>query len=117
MKICYANKKTQKLCEDELKATRELGKDVALSLMSLVNLIESFPNLNDLKAFPQYRLHALHQDRKHQYSFVINKRYKWRLIVYPMGDDEVILTDNSNETAMLTKAVQVEIVEVSEHYD
>ena len=67
--------------------------------------------------FPQYRLHALSQNRNYQYSFVIHKGYKWRLIVYPLDESGNILKDKSNEREMLSKAVMVEILEVSEHYD
>ena len=117
MKIVYSNKKTEKLCEDFKKATKELGKDVSIKLMELLNAIESFVNLYDLFVLPQYRLHALHGDRANQYSFVIHKGSKWRLIVYPLDEDGKLLINEGNEKELLIKSVIVEIVEVSEHYD
>ena len=117
MKIIYSNKKTEKVCENFTKATKEYGKDVATRLFDLLNLIESFPTLLDLIGMPQYRLHSLSGNREYQYSFVIHKGYKWRLIVYPLDENEKILTDKSNEREMLSKAVMVEVLEVSEHYD
>ena len=117
MKILYSNKKTQKICEDYHKAIKELGKDVAMKLSDLLNVIEAFPSLIDLLGFPQYRLHSLGHNREYQYSFVIHKSYKWRLIVYPLDTDGKILKDKSNEKEMLSKAVMVEVLEVSEHYD
>ena len=117
MKISYSNKKTEKICENQKQAIRELGKDVAIRLGDLLNAIEAFPCLYDMYGLPQYRMHPLSQNRKYQYSFVIDKRYKWRLIVYPLDNDGKLLTDNSNEKVMLIKAVRVEILEVSEHYD
>lgn len=117
MKIIYSNKKTQKLCEDYKKATLELGRDVAKRLSDLITLIEAFPTLLDLLGFPQYRLHSLAQNRKNQYSFVIHKSYKWRLIVYPLDNDGNVLTKKDNEREMLSKAVMINILEVSEHYD
>lgn len=117
MKITYSNKKTEKICEDFSKAVRELGKDVALRLADLLNAIESFQNMNDMYGLPQYRMHPLKGDRIHQYSFVIHKRYKWRLVVYPLDENGNKLTDNSNEKEMLIKAVMVLVLEVSEHYD
>ena len=117
MKVIYSNKKTEKLCEDFSKATKELGKEVATRLSDLLNAIESFPTLLDLLGLPQYRLHALGQNRKYQYSFVIHKGYKWRLIVYPLDENGKLLTDKSNEREMLSKAVMIEVLEVSEHYD
>ena len=117
MKVIYSNNKTQKLCNDDKKAIKELGADVARKLFELLDAIESFPTLLDLKNMPQYRLHSLGYDREYQYSFVIHKGFKWRLIVYPLDEQGAILKDKSNETEMLSKAVMVEILEVSEHYD
>ena len=117
MEITYHNKKTMELCEDFKKATRELGKDVAIKLHNLMNAIEAFSNLYSLKGFPQYRLHPLVGNRDGQYSFVIDKRSKWRLIVCPLDNEGTPLKDRSNEKDMLTNAVRIEIMEVSEHYD
>ena len=117
MKIIYSNNKTEKLCEDSKKANKVLGPEVANRLSDLLNAIESFPTLLDLKGLPQYRLHSLGYDREYQYSFVIHKSYKWRLIVYPLDEQGNILKDKRNEIEMLSKAVMVEVLEVSEHYD
>lgn len=117
MKIIYSNKSTEKLCEDFNKACKVLNKEVANKLSDLLNAIEAFPTLLDMLGLPQFRLHALKQDRKHQYSFVIHKGYKWRLIVYPLDEEGKVLVDNADERKMLSKAVMVEILEVSEHYD
>ncbi len=117
MKIIYSNKKTEKLCTDPNKAKKELGNEVATKLWDLIDYIDSFTNLYDLFVIPQFRLHGLSGDRNNQYSFVIHKGYKWRLIVYPLDINEKLLKDKENEREMLTKAVVVEILEVSEHYD
>ncbi len=117
MKIIYNNNKTERLCEDTKRAVKELGNDVAMKLSSLITLLKSANNLHDLSIAPQFRLHALKGNRIHQYSFVIHKGSKWRLIVYPLDQNDCVLTDNSNETAMLQNAVAVKIMEVSEHYE
>lgn len=117
MKITYSNNKTEKICNDDKKAIRLLGPEVARRLSDLLIAIESFPTLLDLKGLPQYRLHSLGYDREYQYSFVIHKGYKWRLIVYPLDEQGNLLKDKSNENEMLSKAVMVEVLEVSEHYD
>lgn len=117
MKITYGNTKTEKLCKDYKKAVRELGNEVARRLSDLLNVLESFPTLLDIKGFPQYRLHPLGYNREYQYSLTIHKGYKWRLVIYPLDEQGNVLKDKSNETEMLSKAVMIEIVEVSEHYD
>ena len=117
MKIVYSNKKTEKICEEFSKAVTTLGKDVAIKLNDLLNAIDAFSNLYDLYSLPQYHLHALTQNRKNQYSLVIKKGTKWRLIVYPLDKDGNLLINYGNEKEMLIRSVMVEILEVSEHYD
>lgn len=117
MKLIYSNKKTRQICEDYKAAVKQLNKNVADRLMALIQALESFTALIDLSCLPQYRLHSLFGNRVNQYSIVIHKGTKWRLIIYPLDENEKLLTDKSNEKEMLSKAVIVEIVEVSEHYD
>ena len=116
MKIIYSNNKTERICNDYKTAVKKLGSQVADKLMDLMNAIESFPNLFDIHQFPQYGLHSLTGNRNGQYSMVISKKTKWRLIIYPLDENENKLLDKSKETEMLKMAVMVEIVEVSEHY-
>lgn len=117
MKIIYSNSKTERLCNDYKKAVKCLGNEVARKLSDLLNLIESFPTLLDLRGLPQYRLHSLKGNRKTQYSLTIHRNYKWRLVIYPLDNEGNVLKDKSNEIEMLSKAVMVDILEVSEHYE
>ncbi len=117
MKVIYEDKKTERLCSDFSHAQKKLGHDVAKRLHALMNAIESFANLYDLFVMPQYRLHALKGNRQGQYSFVIHRASKWRLIVYPLDEDGNVLSAGSDEKGMLIKSVVVDILEVSEHYD
>lgn len=117
MKLIYKNKKTEEICEDYKVAARKLGIDVARKLMLLVEYLKSAECLAESLELIQYRLHALSGNRKYQYSFVIHKGSKWRLIIYPLDVNEKLLTDKTNEREMLLKAVIIEILEVSEHYD
>ena len=116
MEIIYHNKKTEKICKDMRIAQKELGSVVARKLSALINMIEDFRNLSYMLPMAQYNLHALTGDRDGQYSFVIHKGSKWRLIVYPLDKDGTHLIRKDNETQMLIEAVMVEILEVSEHY-
>ena len=117
MKIIYKNKKTEKLCEDTKKAIKVLGKDIAISLANLINAIEEFNCLYDISLFPQYRLHQLSNNRQYQYSLTIQRSSKWRLIIYPLDEDENIWKSYENEKIKLTKAVCIEVLEVSKHYE
>lgn len=117
MKIIYHNAKTQKLCEDPNRSKKELGEIVATKLQILLFAIESLPNLFDLMAIPQFRLHALKGDRTNQYSLVIHKGSKWRLIIYPLDKNGLLVRNNGDEKKTLLESVIVEVLEVSEHYD
>ena len=117
MKVIYHNKKIEDLCENFTKATKKLGKEVAEKLHKLMNLLESFTNLYDIKVLPTYRLHLLKGDRQNQYSITLSKGSKWRLILYPLDEDENVITDLRDEKAALIKSIKIEILEVSEHYE
>lgn len=117
MIIEYSNKKTEKLCEEEKVAIKTLGKEVAFKLSLLMDVMKASKCLNDLRCLPQFRLHALQGNRKYQYSLTIDKRYKWRLILYPLDENGNILKNYSNESEKLIKTVKAQILEVSEHYD
>jgi proteic killer suppression protein len=117
MKLIYKNKKIEEICNDFKVATKIMGKPVAIKLMSIINTLESFPNLYEFGKIPQYKLHPLFQNRINEYSIVIAKGTKWRLIIYPLDQDGNILDDRSNEKDMLIKSIQVYLKEVSEHYE
>ena len=68
-----------------------------------MNLIESFPNLHDIKTLPSYRVHLLKGDRKGQYSITISKNSKRRVILYPLDEEGKLIKDFSNELISLLK--------------
>jgi proteic killer suppression protein len=117
MEIIYHNKKVKEVCENFKEAIKKYGKEVAEKLHQLMNLIESFPNLHDIKTFPSYRVHLLKGDRKGQYSITISRNSKRRVILYPLDEEGKLIKDFSNEHSSLIKTVKVEIMEVSEHYE
>ena len=117
MKIIYRRKQDEKLCTDIKTAIKKLGTETANKLANLLNFILAFSNLKSLRGMPQYRLHALKGNRQAQYSLVITKSSKWRLIIHPLDENDNLLTAGINEMEMFVKAVTVEILEVSEHYD
>ena len=117
MKITYKNKKVHRLCTDIVESKKRLGPDVGLALIKLSILLENAENLKDISRFPQYRMHQLKGNRKNQYSITILKSSKYRLILYPLDEDESVLESLDNEMLMLVKCVCIKIEEVSEHYE
>lgn len=116
MEIVFKNKKVEEVCLNTKKAIQKYGDKVGMKLSMIINAIMAADNLLDVYQMPQYRMHALSGDRKKQYSLVISKSSKYRLIVYPLDDNNNIMTSGDNEILMLKTCVLVEIVEVSEHY-
>ena len=119
MKLIYYDSKTEEICKNINKATRFFGgnKNMALSLFSRINALVNAENLKDISRFPQYRMHQLKGNRKNQYSITILKSSKYRLILYPLDEDESVLESLDNEMLMLVKCVCIKIEEVSEHYE
>ena len=117
MKVVYKNKKTQKLCTNIVEAKRKYGPDVGYALIKLSILLENADNLKDVSGYPQYRLHQLKGDKKYQYSITILKSSKYRLIIYPLDEDENVLKSFDNEMLMFVRCVCIKIEEVSEHYE
>jgi proteic killer suppression protein len=104
-----------KLCNDEKKAKKELGKDVANKLMLVINIIEDSICLRDILMMPQYKLHSLEGDLKWLYSIYLGKTSGYRLLITPLDENEKRIV--CNDMSIYTKAVCVEIEEVSKHYE
>lgn len=80
-------------------------------------MLESIENLYEISLIPRYRLHALHENRKGQYSLTILKNSKYRLIIYPIDDSDNIMYSEGEEQLLLIKTIKIKIMEVSEHYE
>src|SRR5690554_5878670 len=92
MEIDYKNKKVKTLCSDIRRARAKLGHREATELFSLINLIESAKNLNDVKVFDKYKLHSLknknHENRVGQISCTIPPS-AFRLILFPISNEDL----------------------------
>lgn len=117
MEIQYKNDKLKIICNNLKVATRKYGIDIAKALHKLINILEKAENLKDIAVLPQYRLHQLKGNRKDQYSVVILKSSKLRLILYPLDGDNNIMKSLNDENLMLIKCIKIKIEEVSEHYE
>ncbi|MDR1138628.1 MAG: hypothetical protein LBK70_02000 [Clostridiales bacterium] len=88
MIITYANKKIEKLCNSG-DLQRVIGDANSNSKFAqLLFELDSFDTLKEFFANPllqqRYKAHQLHSNRKGQYAFKIN--YKWRLVIVVDGD-------------------------------
>ena len=115
MKILYKNKKVEQLCTNESKAIKELGAEVSKKLSRAIDALEEAENLKDILYFSQFKLHQLKGDMKGIFSMYLGKTTGYRLLLYPLDEEENIII--SDESDFYTIAVCVEIIEVSKHYE
>lgn len=115
MKILYKTSQVEKLCNDEKKAIRELGIDVANRLFAALNALESANNLYDILVLPQYNLHILKGKLEGLYSMYLGKTTGYRLILTSLDENENAI--KCNDMSIYTISVCVEIKEVSKHYE
>ena len=115
MKIVYKDKKIERLCNDEEYANKYIGKDVTIKLMKVIYLLRSVSSLSDIYVYKSLNLHKLKGDLKDLYSIYLGKNTGYRLIIKPMNDElEIIVIKDTKE---FKKVKNIEIVEVSKHYE
>ena len=85
--------------------------------MSRINAIEQANVIKDIILMPTFRFHQLKGKRKVYFAIDVKTiRDKWRIILQPLNDDEMIFDPcNIDEIATIVKIV--EISEVSAHYE
>lgn len=115
MKVLYKNKKVEKLCTNEQKSIKELGKNVSDRLLATINLLKLAKNLKDIKNLPQYHLHLLTGNLKNIFSIYLGRTTGYRLLLTPLDDNDNPIVEDKNE--IYIKTVCVEIIEVSKHYE
>ena len=115
MKIVYKDKKIERLCNDEEYANKYIGKDVTIKLMKVIYLLRSVSSLSDIYVYKSLNLHKLKGDLKDLYSIYLGKNRGYRLIIKPMNDElEIIVIKDTKE---FKEVKNIEIVEVSKHYE
>ena len=115
MKIVYKDKKIERLCNDEEYANKYIGKDVTIKLMKVIYLLRSVSSLSDIYVYKSLNLHKLKGDLKDLYSIYLGKNTGYRLLLKPMNDElEIIVIKDTKE---FKEVKNIEIVEVSKHYE
>ena len=117
MIIKYRRTKEEKLCKNEYKAIKQLGRDVAQDLFDLIDAIEnSATSLKDIQ-LPQYRLHPLLGNKKGLYSLTISNNSKYRIEFIPLDENFEKAYCNNDLNTFYKSIKNIEIIEISEHYD
>ena len=110
MELTYKNDKLRKMCE-EPKYNKELikkyGIDVAKKLPQRIKELKAFDCLNDVPSTLPFRRHKLSGDLKEHFAVKINGQYR---LIFRQKDNNIIIED-------LKEIKEIEIMEVSKHYE
>lgn len=110
MELTYRNDKLKNLCENS-KYNKELvkkyGSEVAMKLPRRIIELKAFASLNDVPTSPPYRRHKLTGNRKEEFSIMITGQYR---LIFRQKENNIVIDD-------LKQIKEVEIVEVSKHYE
>lgn len=111
MLIGYSNKDAEKLCNNNIIATKKLGSKVAKNLFKRLQWLSKAPNLDFFNtSYKSLRLHKLKGNYDGMYALEITEQY--RLIFYPANAEGEPNWEND------FKAISVVMVqEVSKHYE
>lgn len=111
MLVGYKNKKVQDICENEKKATKLLGRDVAKKLFLRLTWLNGAADLDFFNnKYKFLRIHSLKGNYEGFYAMDINKQY--RIIFYPCDED-----GNRDLESDFKSISIVMIEEVSKHYE
>jgi len=97
--VRFRNKRLEKCFVEGTKAVKEFGSDTGRRYIQRIKIIQTAKSVDELKALPGLRFHALSGDRAGTYA--MNLTGYMRLIVS--------ITDSNPQTVI--------IEEVSKHYD
>lgn len=111
MKITFANKKLEKLANDDRKMQTALGKSRARLLRRRLTQLEDANILEDVRYLPG-NFHELIANRKGQWACDLDQPY--RLIFTP--HENPIPTDASNRTIWLA-ITGVEVIEIINYHN
>ena len=110
MELKYKNEKLRNICENS-KYNKELvkkyGIEVAKRLPQRIKELNGFPSVNDIPTNPPFRRHKLLGERVGQFAISITNQYR---LIFRQKDNNIIIED-------LREIKEIEIMEVSKHYE
>lgn len=110
MELTYKTEKLQKLCEDpnyNKELVKKYNVDVAKKLPKRIKELKAFNSLNDVPTSLPYRRHKLGGDLKDYFAVNITSQYR---LIFRQKENNIIIED-------LRKIREIEITEVSKHYE
>ena len=110
MEIYYKTEKLKNLCENK-KYNKELEKkygfEVAKKLPLRIIQLKNFESVNDIPITTPFRRHKLKGNRQEQFAVNITGQYR---LIFRQKNNNIIIEN-------LSEIKEIEIVEVSKHYE
>lgn len=110
MELTYKTTKLKELCENpkfNQELVKKYGQEVAKKLPQRINELKSFNSLGDVPVTPPFKRHKLTGNRNEQFAVNINNQYR---LIFRINDNNILIED-------LMKIKEIEIMEVSKHYE
>lgn len=110
MELHYKTNKLKQLCEDpncNVDLVKKYGSEVAKRLPQRIKELKAFNNLQDVPTSPPQRRHKLTGNRNGQFAIMITSQYR---LIFKQFDNSIIIED-------LREIKEIEILEVSKHYE
>lgn len=110
MVLTYKNDKIRNMCENpsyNKELVKKYGSDVAERLPRRIKELKAFDNLNDVLVVPPFRRHKLVGNLKGLFAVSITNQYR---LIFRQIDNNIIIED-------LKEIKEIEIMEVSKHYE
>ena len=114
MKLCFCNKKIQGIYENYTSLKVKYGQEFADGLSRLNQFLESIEGIDELydPVGRKYKFHKLKADRNNQWSFVVIRSSRFRLIVYLLDKERHVITDIFKE-----KCEYIKIKEIGDYHN
>lgn len=110
MELTYKNDKLKNLCENSKynnELVKKYGIDVAKKLPRRIIELKEFECLNDVPVTLPFRRHKLTGNLNNFYAVNINNQYR---LIFKQKDNKIIIEN-------LKEIKEIEIMEVSKHYE
>ncbi len=107
MKICFSNKKLQKICNISKEANGVLGPESAKKLQQRLMELKAAVNLADVSRLPPTRCHEL-KNRNGQLS--VDLKHPYRLLFVPAHNP---MPENDTGGLDWSKVTEIEIVGIN----
>lgn len=110
MVLTYKSDKLRKLCEEPKcygELVKKYGIDVAKKIPRRIMELKAFNCLNDVPTTLPFRRHKLKGTLENYFAININGQYR---LIFRQKDNKIIIED-------LKEIKEIEIMEVSKHYE